>query len=88
MRDHRSWDGGLFGPKLPPDEPKWSMSYPPQQEQILGRTVDPIRAAALHEAVQHIAHYGKPDGAWLEEQVITVANRFERWLVGTDEATL
>jgi hypothetical protein len=48
-----------------------------------GRIIDPVRAAALHEAValcQLNDDLTVPD-------ILSVAERFERWLVGADEAT-
>jgi len=49
------------------------------------RTLDPIRAAALHEAVQLVSAYGDMDGARFEDQTIKIAERFEKWLAGPDE---
>ncbi len=71
------------GSGVPPGIPAVQEAYfpfPAQQVEQFGRVLDPVKAAALHEAVRHIAHWGKPDGAWLEGQVIAVAERFEVWL--------
>lgn len=43
------------------------------------RTLDPVKAAALHEANQ-LCYSDTP-----VDDVLAVAERFERWLAGTDE---
>jgi hypothetical protein len=48
------------------------------------RTLDPVRAAALHEAVQLVSSYGDMDGARFEDQAIKIAERFEAWLAGPE----
>lgn len=50
------------------------------------RTLDPVRAAALHEAVQHEAHRMRPppDDEAIG-RVIAAAKMFEAWLQGPEE---
>ena len=49
------------------------------------RTLDPIRAAALHEAVQFVAAKNKPGTLHVDEylgQLLASADMFEAWLQG------
>jgi hypothetical protein len=48
----------------------------------LGRIVDPVRAAALHEAVQFACAWptDPPDA----DGVLQIAERFEAWLAGPE----
>ena len=65
---------------LTADIPPWD----PQPETVqFGRIVDPVRAAALHEAVQ-VWHSGavSDDGNQLD-LILKTAARFEAYLAGT-----
>jgi hypothetical protein len=49
-----------------------------------GRTLDPIKAAALHEAVRHLGYHDYAQGEEGQQQVIACAERFEVWLAGPE----
>lgn len=48
-----------------------------------GRILDPVRAAALHEAVAHIGVNGT-EGPDVLGEVLAIAARFERYLAGEE----
>jgi hypothetical protein len=49
------------------------------------RLLDPVRAAALHEAVRHLGYHDHAKGEEGQQQVIECAERFEAWLAGPEE---
>jgi hypothetical protein len=68
----------------PPGIPAVQMAYPDPQWQS-GRWIDPVRAAALHEAVD--AYGTIEEDVSLDAaatQIIYIAERFEAWLAGPE----
>jgi hypothetical protein len=58
-----------------------------QAQWTSGRWLDPVRAAALHEAVNAMGYMPgwKDDEQEQADKFLRLAERFEAWLAGPDE---
>jgi hypothetical protein len=65
----------------PAPKVRWK-EIPVEQGEILGRILDPVRAAALHEAVFAWRGFAIPERPEEDPagEIIAVAERFEAWL--------
>jgi hypothetical protein len=68
----------IFGPKLPPDPPGWTT------EVQYGRILDPIRGAALANAVDLAPAIVAQGNTTSPDEILDWARTFEAYLTGEE----
>jgi len=58
----------------------FNAAFPAQQGETLGRYLDPVRAKALHEAVNLFPYLPEPVSGDPVGEILTLAERFEAYL--------